>query len=200
MKFGELSLYQQEINKLGGVVSIADFANLVGLSDSQKINSALKKCIECKIIKRFINGFYLSDNFDPELLCQKIYPESYLSLGTILAKNLIIGSVPQMTIYAVKLGRNKEFNNCGIRIIYFSISKDLFLDFEFKNGIKYASKEKAFLDLLYYYQKGFVPSFNIYSDLNLSLLKRSKVDSLLTNYNNVKFRSFVQKLLDDYEY
>jgi len=198
MKFNEMLRIQTQISKLGGVISLSDFANLVGLSDSQKVKYKLNQFIKNKIIKRFINGFYINDSPNLEVLSQKIYPNSYISLGNILAKNLVIGSIPEKTIYAVKLGRTKEFSNDQIRIKYFSICKDFFLDFEIKNGIKYASPEKAFIDLFYYYQKGFKASFNIFSDINISLLNISKIEVLLESYKNKKFKTFVLGVVGEY--
>ena len=156
--------------------------------------------IDNKIIKRFINGFYTTENFQPELLCQKIYPQSYISLSSILSKKLIIGSIPKKAIYAVKLGRKKELDNGELKLRYFSISKELFFGWKVKNGIKYASNEKAFVDLLYYYQRGLKLSFNIYSDVNSSLLQPSKIRQILKKYKNKKFCTFVSKVLESYEY
>lgn len=198
MNIQEATFLTAQIKKLGGVCSLADFANLLGLENSQKINAAVRMYEREGLLARFINGFYIAENFSPEVLAQKIYPDSYLSLGTALAKNLVIGSVPKKTIYAVKTGKKRIFDNGKLRIIYFGIQENLSFGWKLDGQIKWATPEKAFIDLLYYYQKGFTPSFNIFSDLNLNNLQVDLVKKLLTSYKNKKFRAFVMGVIDSY--
>ncbi|MHC4873169.1 MAG: hypothetical protein ACYTFY_15105, partial [Planctomycetota bacterium] len=58
-------------------------------------------------------------------------------------------------------------------------------------GVKKAQPEKAFLDCLYYYQSGKKYFFNIFEDINISLLNEKRLFSFLKKYKNPKFRRFV---------
>lgn len=192
-----LSVYKSA-QQLGGVLTTSDIANLANLNDPIKIDNFIKRLIKEGVVQRYIRGVYVIDKYSSEILAAKICPNSYLSLGTVLSKSLVIGSVPAKTIYAVRVGRNQEFNLDDTRIKYFGISQSLFLGWYVQGGIRYATPEKAFLDLLYFYQKGFKPSFDIYSDLNLEDLNQDKVSEYLKNYNNPKFIKFVLNILGDY--
>lgn len=198
MNINEILDCKKKIDAIGGVVTLSDFATLLGVSDAQEINYLARQYIKAGIVKRYCNGFYITDSYSPEFLCQKIYPESYLSLTTVLAKELVTGSVPKKTIYAVKLGRNRIFDNGELKIVYFSIKKELFFAWKIVNGVRYASKEKALVDLLYYFQKGFKPSVNIYSDLFLDRINRNEIRNILKKYKNNKFKAFVRGLLEQY--
>lgn len=198
MNYTALNTFHQNIKDWGGVLTTADFANLIGESDPLRVNSKLQAFLKARILKRFIKGIYLGEKFSSELLVQKLYPESYLSLGTALARSLIIGSIPEKTFYAVKPGRSRIFDNGELRIQFFSISKALFFGWIQNGASRIATPEKAFLDLLYYYQKGFQPSFHIYSDLNIQLLNQEKIFEFLEQYKNPKYRMFVKNFLKNY--
>jgi hypothetical protein len=49
-------------------------------------------------------------------------------------------------------------------------NQSYFLEIAFEDGIRYASAEKAFVDTLYFYQKGEQFPFDPFSDINMSLL------------------------------
>ena len=69
----------------------------------------------------------MTQNFSREILCGRINTKSYISLGTILAKHLMIGSIPTTTMYAVKTGKNRKYQNFGLTLLYVGISENLFL-------------------------------------------------------------------------
>ena len=60
-----------------------------------------------------------------------------------------------------------------------------------------ATKEKAFLDTLYFYQKGTRFYFDIYSDIDISQLDRSIIFKYLKSYKNPKFIKFVKDYFND---
>ena len=151
---------------------------------------------EASIIKLFCRGFYVTSDFDMLVLSQRICADSYVSFGSVLAKNLIIGSIPKYRIQAVKKGQSRSYQNAEYRIEHFGITPELFTGYENIKGVNIATPEKAFLDVLYYYQKGMKFSFDIYTDIDYDALDRKKIKQYLALYKNKKFVSFVNGVLN----
>ncbi len=108
---------------------------------------------------------------------------------------MLIGSVPEKTLYSIKTGKSRTYSNKNLNIVFLGIKQELFFGFNYVNGVAFASPEKAFLDTLYYYQKGQRFSFDIFSDINTSKLNQNLIDKYLEKYKNPKFVSFVKGYL-----
>lgn len=186
-------------NELSGVFTTADLANLAGSSNKVEANRFIKKLINEGYLRQYIRGVYVAEEFSPEVLCAKIYPDSYISFGNVLAKNLVIGSIPAKSIKAVRVGRNRKFSGLNLNISYLGISPVLNFGFIADNkGVRFATPEKAFLDMLYFYMRGEKYSFNIFQDINLERLDLKLIKKYLKNYKNQKFIKFVNNYLETY--
>jgi hypothetical protein len=181
--------------QMGGVFSLGDLKNLFNEDNPVLLHRQIKSLIANKVLRRFKKEFYVTKSFNAEVLAQKLYPDSYISLGTVLAKNLLIGSVPDKTLYSIKTGRTRFFKSQSTSLLFLSIAPHLYFGFEYDNGLRYAIKEKAFIDTLYFYQKGFKISFNIFEDIDLTRINMKKADSMLAQYKNPKFVAFVKGVL-----
>lgn len=187
----------QELAPLqGGVFSAADLKNLIAPLNKASLYRTLKQMLDAGIIRVFCRGFYVTKDFDIQVLSQRICADSYISFGTVLAKNLLIGSVPKYRLLAVKLGQNRVYQNSDFRIEQFAIKPELFTGYENINGVNIAMPEKAFLDTLYYYQKGMKFSFDIYSDIDYDGLDRKKIKKYLKLYKNKKYIAFVNGVIN----
>jgi predicted transcriptional regulator of viral defense system len=185
--------------ELSGVFTTADLANIAGSANKIEANRFIKKLIKEGYIKQYIRGIYVVDKFSPEVLCSKIYPDSYISFGNVLATNLIIGSIPAKSIKAVRVGRNRKFSALSLRISYLAINSGLNFGFNVQeNGVRVATPEKAFLDVLYFYLRGEKYSFNIFQDLNTERLNINLIKKYLKEYKNKKFVKFVNNYLAKY--
>ena len=184
---------------MGGVYSINDLRNLFNQTNDVLLHREIRNLEKENILKRFKQGFYVTETFNPELLACRMYPDAYISCTTVLARHLVIGSVPSKTIYAAKSGRNKLFESRDTSILYFGIQSQLMFAIKNENGIRYASIEKAFIDTLYFYQKGNRFLFNIFTDVNFMMINREKVISMLGYYKNLRFVSFVRGVIESYE-
>lgn len=182
---------------MGGVFSKADLVNLFNESNPVVLNRRVGRLEKSHALSRFIRGYYTAGDFDVQVLSARLNKNSYISLGTVLAQELIIGSVPARTLYAVKTGRSKFYRKGGFSLQYLGIAPHLFFGFENKDGVNIATPEKAFLDALYFYQKGQKFSFNIYTDMTLSRLDRRKIAAYLKKYKNPRFVNFVTGFLND---
>ena len=191
----DIQLLQKFASVMSGVFSINDLRNLFNESNDVLLHRRINSLERSGFLSRFKQGFYVTEPYNPLALACRIYPQSYISLGTILAENLLIGSIPAKTVYAVKPGRTKEFKNRDLTLKYLGIQPELIFGIERRNGISRALPEKAFLDTLYFYQKGLHLSFNIYEDIDISKLNCSKILQWLEKYKNPKFRTFVKGIL-----
>jgi len=194
LNINSLILKYSETQK--GVFSLGDLKNLIGSKNKSHLYRILTKLSEADIIQQYCRGFYVVKGFDLEVLSQRIAPKSYISFGSVLSKHLIIGSVPNYRVLSVKLGPTRYYDNLSYKIEQHSIKEDLFMGYITKKGVNIASPEKAFLDIVYFYQKGMKLSFDIYSDIDFDAFDKNIVLDLLKHYKNNIFNSLVKKLIN----
>ena len=183
-----------------GIFTIHGLKNLFQVSDVSSLNQKLKPYRKANILLRFSRGYYVTKNCDLEALSQRICPNSAISFGNVLAKELLIGAVPKKTVYATKAGKSRTYSSQPGHIVHLGFTGSqagrlVSLGSHWEGGICYADKEKAFLDTLYFYQWGRKFSFNIYSDIHTSLLDKRKIKRYLRHYQNPKFQKFVLGVL-----
>jgi len=193
----DVGLINKYDTMMNGVFSTGDLLRLFGQNTPVLLYRRIRILEEAGILTRFSRGFYVTANFSSEVLCGRINPESYISLGTILAKALLIGSQPVKAVYAVKTGRNREYRGAGLTLVYMGISQKLFFGYTVENGIRFARAEKALLDTLFFHLLGYSFSFNIYEDVDITRLDRNLILKWLKQYRNPRFISFVKGYLDD---
>jgi hypothetical protein len=70
--------------------------------------------------------------------------------------------MPKHRLIAVKLGKTSTYANKEYTVNHLGITNSLFKGFKNVNGVNVATPEKAFIDTLYFYKKGFKFSFDIY--------------------------------------
>src|SRR3989338_5929712 len=136
-----------------GVFALSDLKNLIEHKSILHFQRQIQALEDHKILFQFMRGFYVMPPFELEVLSQRICEKSYISMANVLAKNLLIVTVPHHTIYAVKVGKSRVYEHSLGTIIHLGIVPHLFFGYEVKTGVCYANKEKAFLDPLYFYQK-----------------------------------------------
>jgi hypothetical protein len=180
---------------MDGVFSFSDLKNVFNEKTPLLLHRRVRALVSIGALTRFKRGVYCTENFNLEALSQRLYPDSCISLGTVLARRLLIGSVPAKTVYAVKTGRNRAFYSHLGNLVYCGIAPYLMFGYEYENGRRYATAEKAFLDTLYFYQKGHTFSFNIFEDINITDLNTAEIRLLLKKYKNPKFITFVKGVI-----
>lgn len=195
----ELLQLQQKISKyaaaFSGVFTLSDLKNLIAAKNSVHFYRQLKRLEDSQILFSFVRGIYVTPQFKLDVVSQKLCAQSYISLASVLAQNLMIGTVPRNTVYAVKLGKSRTYESRFGTIVHLGLTPKLFFGFHKIQGVNWAEPEKAFLDTLYFYQKGFKLYFNIYDDLNATDLNRKKIMTYLKNYKNPRFKKFVERKL-----
>ncbi len=183
-----------------GVFSKGDLQTLLGEKHPSAFVRRVRALQDQDVLKRFVRGWYvLPASFDLATLSQRLGPDSYISLGTALAKQLIVGTTAERKISAIKRGRSRKYEGLGYTILHLGVAEHLLFGFDTKAGVRWATPEKAFLDTLYFHLRGRRYRFDVYSDLNLSALNRQRLTDYLGVYRNPKFVSFVQGVLDESE-
>lgn len=195
IQLNDINLVRKWADQMGGVFSLSDLKNLLDEKKTLRLQNRVKSLIKNNALVRFKREFYITEACKPPILAQRIDPESYISLGTALAHYLLIGSVPAKTIYSVRPGRTRTFSGQFGSLVYLGITPDLLFGYQYENGIRYATAEKAYLDTLYYYQKGHRFSFNVFTDINIESLNRATINTWLKKYRNPKFVTFVKGVL-----
>ncbi|MDA3927101.1 MAG: hypothetical protein PF904_20700 [Kiritimatiellae bacterium] len=179
---------------LRGVFALSDLRNLLQTTNRDVFYRSINELQTSGVLTRFSRGFYVTKGFDPLVLSQRLCPDSYVSFGNVLAKHLLIGSVPRYRIRAAKVGPKRVYNNEDIRIEHLSLRKGLNFGYEVVDGVRMALPEKAVLDTLYFYRRGIRFSFDVYSDIDYSRLNKSMIEEFLLQYKNPVFIDFARNL------
>jgi len=148
------------------------------------------------VLRRFCRGFYVTESFDLPTLSQRIAPDSYVSFGTVLARELLIGPRPSRRVEAVKVGKSRTYAGLGYEVVHLHIAPHLAFGYEATDGVQFADTEKAVLDVLYFHLRGRRYPFDIYSGIDFDKLDRVRLDSYLKLYRNPKFVTFARGLLE----
>lgn len=190
-------LVQKYAAKMHGVFSVGDLRNLIGEDNKVMLHRRIGVLTEGEILVRFSRGIYVASGYSPEVLSARIIESSYISLGSVLAKELMIGSVPARTVYAVRVGKSRVFQGPGLTVEYVGLTESLYFGYVASDAVRYATAEKALLDTLYFHLRGRRFSFDIYQDIDISAVSRILVEKWLRKYRNPRFVSFVKGYMDD---
>lgn len=128
-------------------------------------------------LKNVRRGIYAKLEYNPYELAIRVYTPSYISLETILQSNGIIFQ-QYSTIFVVSY-LTRQIAVDGNTIQYRRIKEEILLNERGiiqKENYAEASKERAFLDLMYLYKDYYID--------NLSSLDKEKVFSLLDIYQS----------------
>jgi len=184
--------------EMNGVFLTSDLCHLIGARTPAVTTRAIKRLVDMKELVRWQRGVYTSNEFDMWVLAMRLEPKGYVSMTSVLSKNGLVGTRTRQRVEIITVGINKKKilqNELG-RVEVYSISPDLFFGYENKNGIAVADNEKAFLDLLYYYNLGNKFIVDPLTEVNLERLNIKTFSSYLKNYKNPKFKKFVQRMIN----
>lgn len=179
-----------------GVFSKADLQTLLAEPHPAAFARRFRALEENGVLRRFCRGFYVTESFDLLTLSQRIAADSYVSLDTVLARELLIGPRPSRRVVAVKIGKARTYEGLGHEVVHLHIAPYLAaFGYAATNGVRFADAEKAVLDTLYFHLRGRRYPFDIYSDIAFDKLDRRRLESYLSRYRNPKFVTFVRGLL-----
>lgn len=184
---------------LGGVFSYGDLSNLIGGGSELQNKRVMKRLVRAGVLFKVRRGLYATPEADLWVLGGRMEKGAYVSLDSVLARGLMVGSVPERSVSLVSTrpGRRTFETPLGI-VRFFSIQPGLVFGAERRpDGVAVADREKAYLDLLYYYTKGARFVFDPLSEVDRSGLDRGRLKRYLKKYKNPKFIRFVKNQLQD---
>jgi hypothetical protein len=179
-----------------GVFSKADLQAALGEKHPAAFARRVRALGEIGALRRFIRGWYVAPEFDLPTLSQRIAPRSYVSFGTVLARELLVGIAPGRQLMAAKVGPARRYTGLGVEIIHLSLAPHLDFGHGRIDGVAWADPEKAVLDVLYFHLRGRRYVFDIYSDIAIEKLDLGRVRTYLQRYRNPRFVAFAKGLLE----
>ncbi len=184
---------QRYSKDLEGVFTLPDLKVIFDENTEITLFRTVRKLVESGDLIKVKRGIYATPDASLAAISCRIEPASYISTGTVLAQNAIIGSIPARRIQAIKKGRPRIYK-CQLGTIeHLSIAPHLYFGFDYVNGKNIANKEKAFLDTCYYYYKGKKISFDPATDINQANIDMTVINLYLKKYDK-QFVSFFKKL------
>ena len=171
------------------ILTTKQVADSLGVS-ATTASRVLDSLVEIGDLVRLKRGLYAHrDCSIYEIATHINYPhDSYVSLQSALAHHGIYDQLP-LVMTAVTKGSSGVFHTPKGRIELHQIDPKLFGGFEEENNIKLASKEKAFLDLIYFWMK---KGLRQRPEVDLDELRQSKIQGLLKTFDN-RFQSYVRR-------
>lgn len=174
------------------IFTIADLLTILNQESAANAFRLIKElCVSGDLIK-IKRGFYVTPAATLVAISNRMYPNSYVSTGTVLAARAIIGSVPARRIQAVKIGASRIFTCTLGTIEFLSIHPKLFFGFERREDSFWATPEKAYLDVCYFYYKRKRFSFDPESDVDRTMLNSAIIKEYLQKYDD-RFITFFRK-------
>ncbi len=189
---------QQFQSEMKGVFSVADLYNLIGANNPIANQRAIGRLVNSMILSRVKRGLYVSSEFDLWNLAIRINQRAYISMDSVLSKNGLVGSLSMNRVSLVSTANGGTIQFDNYRIDLFSINQSNYFGFyKDDNGISIADNEKAFIDILFFYMRGYKFAFDPRNEVNINKLERKKIEKYLTKYKNPKFTSFVKGVIDE---
>ncbi|MBM4059752.1 MAG: hypothetical protein FJ265_01450 [Planctomycetes bacterium] len=178
-----------------GVLSKADLQTLLAEPHPAAFRRRVRALERDLVLHRFCRGFYVLEPFDLPTLSQRLAPASYVSFGTVLAKELLIGTTTDRQLIAAKVGRPCSYRARGFEIVHVRIAPHLDFGHHSVAGVRWADAEKAALDVLYFHLRGRRYTFDVFSDVDYSRLDPQRLAGHLRRYRNPKFVAFAERVL-----
>jgi len=197
MKYtADVSAIEKAAGAQRGVFSKADLQTLLAEPHAAAFARRFRALEANGVLRRFCRGFYVTESFDLPTLSQRIAPDSYVSFGTVLARELLIGTRPVRQVMAAKVGKSRTYSGLGYEVVHLHIAPHLSFGDAASDGVRFADAEKAVLDVLYFHLRGRRYPFDIYSDIDFDRLDRRRLDAYLDRYRNPKFVAFARGVLN----
>jgi predicted transcriptional regulator of viral defense system len=178
---------------VGGVLTLMELSSVFDEGSKITLHSIINKFIEAGMLKRYCREIYTLADFDYAVLSAKVRQGSYVSLASALAAHRLIGTESQFWIFCIVQTKAAEYSGVP-NISYYKLADEFYFGFKpDEKGVLVAEPEKAVIDTLYFYLRGKKFYFNVFGDINYSLLDKDKFFSYLTHYRNPKFKIFAEE-------
>lgn len=150
MKKGILPIFRLK----NTVFTFDEIALILGETDSDKLGQKLAYYVKKGDVYRIRKGIYAKDkNYDKFEFAVKLYTPSYISLETVLAREGVIFQYYESIFVISYLARSVSCD--GNAYVYKRMKNKSLVNsmgIEKKDNYYIATKERAFMDMLYYYK------------------------------------------------
>lgn len=181
--------------EVGGVFTYADFFNMLPLDPGRKIQRAIARLIHEGVITKIKRGIYITKDADLWVLASRLCPRGYISTDNVLSRNGLIGTIPARRVFILSALPRKIYETPAGLVYSLQIKKELMFGFSSQEkGIQAADSEKAFLDLLYFYQRGVRFVADPYRGIDQGKLDEPKMWKYLKAYRDKKYTNFFRKV------
>lgn len=182
----------------GSVLSHADLATYFQTDRESSLASRIAPLLREGHMQRVRKGWYAWKGAKPQAVVERMVPDAAMSLGSALAKHLLIGTVPRYQsrfVSATSRGMSLQWD--GQRAIVHHIHPDLHFGIVTdSDGKRVVDPEKAVLDSLYFHQKGIEMSFDLEADIDRSRLRRKVFLEHVERYKDGRFQVRCRRWLD----
>ena len=179
-----LNLYSSQ----NTVFTIDEIALLLGDSNRDNLKARINHYVKTGKLLNLRKGIYAKKEYNPLELAVKVFTPSYVSLETVLEKDGVIFQ-KYKTIFVVSyLSRKIEIDSHEFQ--YRRIKEETLINkegVELKNGYAIATKERAFLDVLYLYK-------NYHFD-NMDALDKGTVLKMVNIYRSKTLKEKVRGVI-----
>lgn len=172
------------------VFRLRDVAMLVGEDDAISLGKRLNYAVKTRKLLNPRKGIYAKPAYNPLEVACLLYTPSYVSLEYVLQKEGIVFQYDSRITMAAYL--NRAFEIQTQEYSYRKIKGEILVDttgIRRENNINIASKERAFLDMLYL-------NSDCYFD-NLTSLDKEEVMKILPLYDSKRINERAKKLLSN---
>ncbi len=171
--------------------SLDDFGRLLSINNQNSLYKKIQRLEKKKIIKKLIKGKYIFtyNKTSDFKIANYIYQPSYISLESALSFYGIITGFPYK-ITSITVKKSKTFTINQKDYLYSHIDQDLFWGYEKKEDFLIAEKEKALIDLIYFFIKG-IRTFDR-EDLDISEINKKKLIFYAKKFHNKKILSIIK--------
>ena len=179
-----------------GIFTSEDLKSIISPTSKVDLYRQIKKLVKEKLISKFSQGFYVANGFSKPHLIMAINSEATLSLEYALAFYNMIGTYSDSVIRPLVKEVKRPIKNKELCLEFKKLNENFYFGNTIEDGVRVATREKALLDTLYFYQMGTKYYFDIYSDIDISEIDHDKINEYLTKYRNPKFIAFVKEYLN----
>jgi len=179
--------------RVGGVFSLMELSSLFNETSKVALHGIINNFMDAGMLKRYCREVYTLAEFDSAVLSAKVRRSSYVSLASALAAHRLIGTESPFWVYCVVPTKAAEYAGAP-NISYYKLAGELCFGYEPNpRGFQIATPEKAVIDTLYFYLRGKKFYFNVFGDINYSLLDKGLFFEYLSCYRNPKFKIFAER-------
>ena len=183
MKVSDVMAVDHWTEALDGVFTLGDLRVLFGHQSEAALYKKLEGFIAQGILVKVKRGLSTRPDVPLPVIASRIEPTADISLGTVLARHALIGSVPARRVQAVKVGRPRSVTIGDRSIELLSIAPRLFFGFVTEGGVRWARPEKAYVDACYSTYRGASLSFDVAVDVDATRLDTGLLAEYLGPYD-----------------